>query len=373
MTAVERRLSWLDAEGAEQQAEWRGSGPAPKRLREIGDGYSADAALRAISEGWGLVWRGDYHQARQLLQALDRRLRRPPPATATLTEAFHQQRKLQAERARRLGALLLPFEAGHGLSLRRAPDGAAAAAALGEAPRPYLLPLREWLGMVGAWEWQQQGIALPQLDGERLYPRWGVFAPTRHEYLDLLMQAPLPEAAAQGALDVGTGTGVVALLLARRGLRRLQATDTNPQAIACAADNFARFGVAVQLEQATMFGTAAPAGLLVCNPPWLPGKVNSALDAAVYDPDSAMLRAFLAGARRQLLPGGEAWLILSDIAERLGLRSREQLLSWMEQGGLRPLDRLEARSRHGRAADRSDPLHAARAAEVTALWRLVAA
>ena len=29
-----------------------------------------------------------------------------------------------------------------------------------------LLPLREFLGMVGAWEWQQRGIALPQLAGE---------------------------------------------------------------------------------------------------------------------------------------------------------------------------------------------------------------
>jgi prophage antirepressor-like protein len=83
-----------------------------------------------------------------------------------------------------------------------------------------------------------------------------------------------------------------------------------------------------------------------------------------------MLRGFLAGARARLLPGGEAWLVLSDLAEHLGLRSRALLLDWINQAGLRVLGRLDARPAHGRAADRADPLHAARAAEVTSLWRL---
>ncbi len=350
---------------------WRGSGPAPKRLRDADDSLPADAALRAVSEGVGLVWRGDYHQARQLLQALDRRLKRPLPPAATPAETFHQLRKQQAERARRLNLLLLPFEPGHRLPLRRAPDGAAARAALGEAREPYLLPLREFLGMVGAWQWQQQGLALPQLGGERLHTRWGVFAPTRHEYLDLLMQAPLP---APGlSVDVGTGSGVLSLLLALRGRGPLLATDTNPAALACAAENFARFGVQVELQAASMFGSAQNAQLIVCNPPWLPGKVGSLLDAAVYDPDSQMLRAFLTGARERLAPGGEAWLIVSDLAERLALREPWQLERWIAEGGLRIVERLQARPGHGKALDKDDPLHAARAAEVTSLWRMAAA
>ena len=74
--------------------------------------------------------------------------------------------------------------------------------------------------------------------------------------------------------------------------------------------------------------------------------------------------------RAALLPGGEGWLILSDLAEHLGLRTREQLLEWIDAAGLRVIGRLDARPRHPKAFDASDALHAARAAETTSLWRL---
>jgi hypothetical protein len=71
-----------------------------------------------------------------------------------------------------------------------------------------------------------------------------------------------------------------------------------------------------------------------------------------------------------LAPGGEAWLILSDLAEHLGLRSREELLAWFDAAGLTVAGRLDARPTHPKASDPDDPLHAARLAEVTSLWRL---
>jgi prophage antirepressor-like protein len=99
----------------------------------------------------------------------------------------------------------------------------------------------------------------------------------------------------------------------------------------------------------------------------------SAIEQAVYDEDSRMLRGFLAGLAQHLEEGGEGWLILSDLAEHLGLRTRAQLLDWIAAAGLRVLGREDVRPRHGKAQDASDPLHAARAAEVTSLWRLAAA
>jgi prophage antirepressor-like protein len=83
-----------------------------------------------------------------------------------------------------------------------------------------------------------------------------------------------------------------------------------------------------------------------------------------------MLRGFLAGLKDHLTPHGEGWLILSDLAEHLGLRTRDELLALIDTAGLRVLGRLDVRPQHPRAADPADPLHAARAAELTSLWRL---
>ncbi|HSV45798.1 MAG TPA: class I SAM-dependent methyltransferase [Ramlibacter sp.] len=371
-------ISWADDEGQPQQARWLSLAghPPPKRVRVVDDSLSADAAYKLACEGTGLLWAGDFHNARQLLQALGRRVdgkaRRGGKPAASLKDAFHAQRQAQAQRARVLGMLLLPFEADHGVPLRRAPDvRQAGLEAHGPMAEHYVGSLRELQGLVGAFEWRKKGVEIPALKG-RIHPHHGVFSPVRGEYVALVAQAPLPAAARNaGAFDIGTGTGVLAAVLAQRGVKPLQATELDPRALACAADNLERLGLAsrVTLVQADLF-PKGKAGLIVCNPPWVPARPSSPLEAAVYDPDSRMLRGWLAGLAAHLAPGGEGWLILSDLAEHLGLRSRDELLGWIADAGLLVLGRLDTRPAHRRAADTSDPLHAARAAEVTSLWRL---
>ena len=129
----------------------------------------------------------------------------------------------------------------------------------------------------------------------------------------------------------------------------------------------------MQLQQADLYPTDAPlANLLVCNPPWLPAKPTSPLEFAVYDANSTMLRGFLQGAKQHLVKQGEVWLILSDLAEHLQLRSRDELLGWFANAGLEVKYRLDTQPKHGRSQDDTDPLFAARNAEVTSLWCLVA-
>lgn len=194
----------------------------------------------------------------------------------------------------------------------------------------------------------------------------------RGEYVDLVAKAPLPGQTL--AFDIGVGSGVLSAVLARRGVAQVIGTDQDPRALACAQENLDRLGLGaqVQLQQVDLF-PAGQAPLVVCNPPWLPGKPSAPIEYAIYDPDSRMLKGFLKGLREHLSPGGEGWLILSDLAEHLSLRTREELLGWVQQAGLQVLGRLDARPRHPKATDASDPLHQARAAEVTSLWRLGAA
>ena len=83
-----------------------------------------------------------------------------------------------------------------------------------------------------------------------------------------------------------------------------------------------------------------------------------------------MLKGFLSKLKDHLLPGGEGWLILSDLAEHLALRSREELLAWIEAAGLKVIARLDTKPQHQKAFDKTDALYAARSKEVTSLWRL---
>lgn len=378
-------IEW-SSQGQAHTAQWRSESgaSAPRRVIAADDTLPADTAYRMACEGTGLLWTGDFQNARMLLQALMRRADRKPrkvaakaaqkAAAATPAEAFHLHRQAQAQRARVLSSVLIVLEGDYTIALRRAPDlRQACTEAWGPASgNRVVASLRELLGLVGAHEWRKKGVEIPALGappGNRIHPHYGVFSPVRGEYVDLVAQAPLPSKAL--AFDVGVGTGVLSAVLARRGVQRVVATDQDPRALTCARENLQRLGLTgrVELQQQDLF-PEGKAPLVVCNPPWLPARASSPIERAVYDEGSGMLRGFLAGLAAHLEPGGEGWLILSDLAEHLQLRTREELLEWMAQGGLKVLGRQDVKPRHGKSADASDALHAARAAEVTSLWRL---
>ena len=377
------RISWSE-DGEARSARWRserGAAP-PAKVLVADDRLTADDALAAAGQGIGLLWRGDFHNARQLLTAMAHRLDRaarkpaaPGAARAPMADRFNRERQGRAQRARTLGMLLVPLEADHSIPLRRAPDlREAFTEAWGAGDEPSVVSLRELQGIVGAHEWRRKGVEVKAL-GARIHPHYGVFAPIRSEYVDLVAKAPLPEAL-QGeslAFDIGTGTGVLAAVLARRGVRRVIATELDERALACARDNLQRLGHSkpVEVLRADLFPEGR-APLVVCNPPWLPGRPGSPLEQAIYDPASRMLKGFLAGLRAHLSPGGEGWLLMSDLAEHLGLRTRDSLLADFEAAGLAVAGRIEAKPTHPRVSDAADALHEARAKEVTSLWRLAA-
>jgi len=377
------QIHWTE-NGVAHSARWRSESgmPPPKRVMIADDRMTADQAYRLACEGTALLWRGDFQNARQLLQALARRNdqkktgKKSKPADdqpASPGAAFHLHRQAQSQRARTLAMLLLPFEADYTIALRRAPDVKLACnEAYGRGEEPFVASLRELLGLIGAHEWRRNGVELPAL-GQRIHPHYGVFSPIRGEYVELVASTPLP-AGTRTAFDIGTGTGVLAAVLAQRGVKHIVATDMDPRALSCARDNLARLDLLAQVEviEADLF-PAGRAPLIVCNPPWLPARPSSRIEYAVYDPDSRMLRGFLSGLAAHLEPGGEGWLILSDLAEHLGLRPRAQLLEWIAQAGLKVAERHDVKPTHARAQDASDSLHAARSQEVTSLWRLVAA
>ena len=378
--------------GQNREMSWRSENgiAAHKKVVIADDAMTADQAYQLACEGTALLWRGDFQNARQLLQALGRRVDKPskksqrakksdqnktPPSAL---DVFHRHRLAQSQRARILGMLLVECDAEHRNHLRRAPDmSQACVEAYGTVAVPYIVSLRELLGVVSAHEWRRKGVIIKINDSEfAVHPHYGVFSPIRGEYIQLVSDAPLPKAFQQESLafDIGVGTGVLSAVLAKRGVLKIVATDLDERALACAHENMVLLGLSSHIEiTKTNLFPPGRAALVICNPPWLPARPSSSLEGAIYDPDSQMLKGFLESLVMHLLPNGEGWLILSDLAEHLGLRTRKELLDWIDQAGLIVTDRIDTKPIHRKAQDAGDPLHAARALEVTSLWRLKAA
>ncbi len=400
---IDPEIKWVEA-GQPRAARWRAENgsSAPKRIMVADDTTTADAAYRLACEGTALLWRGDFQNAKQLLQALARRVdakskrvakkavMQSLPQALTLpkaeqarplpVDAFNLHRQAQSQRARTLSMLLIPFTRDYTIPLRRAPDVRLACAEAWGLPvvsskaddQGSVASLREMLGIIGAHEWRRKGVDVAALH-DKIHPHYGVFAPIRGEYVSLVAAAMLSRPAPVLAFDVGTGTGVLAAILAQHGVKHVVGTDQDPRAIACARENLSRLKLndRVEVIEANLFPEGR-APLIVCNPPWLPARPSSPIERAVYDPDSGMLRGFLGGLAAHLEPGGEGWLILSDLAEHLGLRSRDSLLGWIDAAGLIVTEKMDVRPTHPRASDSDDVLHAARAKEMTSLWRLKA-
>lgn len=367
----------------------RGSAP-PARVELADDTLTADAAYRLACAGTAMLWRGDFQNARQLLQALARRCDNVPARKArkgvlqaapklTPLQTFNQHRLAQSQRARILAMVLIPFDADYAVPLRRAPDSRVACTEAWGVPAAEAVAsvasLRDLLGMTSAHEWRRRGVEIPALgeSNNRIHPHYGVFSPVRGEYIGLVANTKLPVTGVAPfvAFDIGTGTGVLSAVLARRGVELTLATDTDARALTCARANMARLHIdaQVQIVDAHLFPPGL-ASLIVCNPPWLPARPGAPIEHAIYDENSQMLLGFLNGLAAHLAPKGEGWLILSDFAEHLGLRSRDELLAAIDKAGLQVLGRVDAKPEHPKATDGRDALHAARAAEVTSLWRL---
>ena len=119
-------------------------------------------------------------------------------------------------------------------------------------------------------------------------------------------------------LEVGCGTGCIALSLAKEIGAQVTATDISPDAIACATRNVEALGLegAVSIVEADCAeGIEGPFDVLVSNPPYIPTAVMESLDEEVvgYEPHLALdggkdgldfFGRLLAEAPRLLAPGG---------------------------------------------------------------------
>lgn len=171
------------------------------------------------------------------------------------------------------------------------------------------------------------------VDSRVLIPR-----PETEQLVDEVLRVAVPPGWRGEILDIGTGSGCIAIALAlERPDARVLATDISADALAVAGENVRRHGVAgrVRLEQADLLGSAAPRSmdLVVSNPPYVSSGEMAALPTAVreWEPFIALdggpdglreIRRVIAAARCVLRPGGWLWM---EIGENQGAATIRRL------------------------------------------------
>ena len=205
-------------------------------------------------------------------------------------------------------------------------------------------------------EWNQKGIEIPALGYKRLRPLYQVWSPTYQDYINMLASYLAAEKLSGQALDIGSGTGVLAFLLAQSGLS-VTALDNHADSVECTRLNAEELDFKVQVVKGDI---AEPLDLpqysvITCNPPWLPTTTEgrNMLMPGLFDEDERMLQGCLRFAGTHLLPDGRLLLVYSDLASLIGLQATNRIEQLCAVNGLR-VHAVERR-RNTRPVDSADP------------------
>ena len=209
----------------------------------------------------------------------------------------------------------------------------------------FALPVEDAKVLSSAWEWYDKGVYFPVL-GYRVHPFYGTYIPARMEHLELFgTWLAKYQGARDRAIDVGTGSGILTLQLAKAGFRQVVATDVNPNAIESVARQLRRLpnALPIQLENADLLGAAqGPFDLVVSNPPWMKGEVGRTLDLAMYFQDGFFER-FFDQALERLAPDGRVVLVFSNIIRLSQPDVPHPIQSELDRGRFRLVEMIRRR------------------------------
>jgi release factor glutamine methyltransferase len=201
----------------------------------------------------------------------------------------------------------------------------------------------------------------------RLVPFPGVFRPPSDTRLLAEHLTREPQLAGASVLDLCTGSGVLAIVAARCGARRVVAVDISRCAVLAARMNAKLNGVSVEAVRGDLFSPLKGErfDVIVSNPPYIPSESDQlprrgrarSLDAGMQG--RAFIDRICAGARDHLRPGGALLIVHSsfcieratlDALDGRGLTAR---IAERQHGPIGPVvkDRAEMLRRRGLLSD----------------------
>ena len=207
----------------------------------------------------------------------------------------------------------------------------------------FVLPYVEVQDLAAAWKRYHAGVPLAVV-GHAVHPYYGTYVPTRTSHLELFgtwlsaYQGPRVN-----AIDVGTGCGVLALMLARRGFEQILATDTNPNAVESVRREVRGLATdpPITAVQADLLGDGTePVELVVFNPPWTRGRVDGLLDQALYYDDDGLFERFFEQALARLTPDGRVVFVFSNVTQLVQPDTPHPIEVELERGRFRLVQKL---------------------------------
>ena len=152
-----------------------------------------------------------------------------------------------------------------------------------------------------------------------------------------VVEAALAHASATTILDIGTGSGAIAVTLALETKARVTATDVSLEALRIAQQNAGSLNAAVTLVACDLGAAFANESfdLVVSNPPYIPRRNRASLQSEVRDHEPALAlfggedglaiyQRLIPEAARLLRPGGWLMMELGDAAA-----VREMCAAWI--------------------------------------------
>lgn len=155
--------------------------------------------------------------------------------------------------------------------------------------------------------------------GRKIIVMPGVFSPKYFSDVEWFAKEVPKVVGRRSFLEVGTGTGIIALFVALGGARRIIATDINPAAVKNARRTLRLHNLSIPVRFGDVFSPISrneKFDVIFWNHPFhcSETKPKTMLERGGYDHQYKSIRAFFAGARRHLTPGGEMLLGTSENA-----------------------------------------------------------
>ncbi|MDO6438867.1 methyltransferase [Cyclobacterium sp. 1_MG-2023] len=329
------------------------------------EGSDVLLTIQLLEAGKPILIDGLYSNGLKLLKALKTHLQK-----RFTRKSFQDECEYRAA-YHKLSNLVLIEIAGNKLALKKAPF-IGWLEELYPEKSDFLLTFPQVQGLNSSWEWYKNGISIPVLRN-KLHPYYGTYFPTRFDHLvqfdQWLKRYTGPK---KTAIDIGVGSGILALQMVQYGFQKVFGTDSNPNAIvglkAFMGDT--KLSRKIELDLGHLFGKwEKQSELIVFNPPWLPStnEVRN-LDTGIYY-NEKLFPEFFAEAKKRLLPDGKLLLLFSNLAQITELTKEHPIEKELAEGGRFQLARCFNKSVKP-ASKKTNRDQNWRAEEVVELWEL---